>query len=82
MEQAISKNLPLNGAGLSLEPVWDEDLVFGMVVACGKDVGSLEGLVEVAEDVVDGDDTLLGVRRSSHVFMFGIQNVSAMEVTK
>lgn len=52
--------VPLNGAGLALEPVGHEHLVFGVVTG-GQDVCALDGLVEVAEDVVDDDDALGGI---------------------
>lgn len=50
--------VPLNGAGLALEPVGNEHLVLCVFVALGQDVSALDGLVEVAEDVVDDDDAL------------------------
>lgn len=59
-------NSPANGARLALEPVRNEDLVL-LLMAGGQDVGALHGLVEVAEDVVDDDDALGGVRRAGHI---------------
>ena len=53
--------VPLNGARLALEPVGHEYLVLGVVVAGGQNVGALDGLVEVAEDVVDDHNTLGGI---------------------
>lgn len=50
--------VPLNGARLAFEPIGHEHLVLGVVVAGGQDVGTLNGLVEVAKDVVDDDDAL------------------------
>lgn len=52
--------VPLNGARLALEPIGHEHLVLG-VVAGGQDVGALDGLVEVAEDVVDDNNALGGI---------------------
>lgn len=61
------QNLPLNGAGLALEPVRDKDLVLVVGVAEGEDVGALQGLVKVSKDVVDDYDGLLGVERTGDV---------------
>ena len=52
--------VPLDGARLALEPVGHEHLVLGLV-AGGQDVGALDSLVEVAEDVVDDHDALGGI---------------------
>ena len=66
MEEA-RLNLPLNRARLALEPVGDEDTVL-LGVAGGQDVGALDGLVEVAEDVVDQNDALGGILGTSDVW--------------
>lgn len=64
---ATPSYVPLNGARVSLEPVGDEDLVL-LFVAEGEDIGTLNGLVEVAENVVDDDNGLGCVGRAGHVW--------------
>jgi hypothetical protein len=54
----VGGRVPLDGARLALEEVGDED---AMLIG-GEDIGALEGLGEVAEDVVDDEDSLLRVR--------------------
>lgn len=51
--------IPLDGAGLAFEPVGDDDFVF-FRGRSGEDVGALEGLLKIAEDVVDDEDALFG----------------------
>lgn len=60
-------NAPLNGAGLALEKVRDEHLVLGVVVAGRQDVRTLDSLIEVAEDVVDNDNSLGRLGRASYI---------------
>ncbi len=60
-------NAPLDRDRLPVKPVGDEHLVLLVVVAGGQDVGTLDGLVEVAEDIEDVDDTLLGIVRARGV---------------
>ncbi len=62
---------PLNRDWVALEKVRYEDLVLLMVVAGREDVSTLEGLVEVAEDIVDDKYPLLGVVRASRVYGAG-----------
>lgn len=59
--------VPLGRAGVALEPVRDEHLVLGMVIASCEDVGALDGLVKVPEDVVDVNDSLCGLGRTGYV---------------
>lgn len=59
--------VPLGRAGVALEPVRDEHLVLGMVVASCEDVGALDGLVKVPEDVVDVNDSLCGLGRTGYI---------------
>ena len=65
---APGKYIPLNGHGLVIKPVGDEDLVLVVLVAGGQDVGALDRLGKVAKDVKDEEDALCGVGRASHVF--------------
>jgi hypothetical protein len=51
-------HLPLDGHGAALKPIRDEDLVLVVVVTAGENIGPLDGLVKIAEDVVDDDDSL------------------------
>lgn len=60
-------NLLLNGAGLALEPVGHEHLILLMFVAEGEDVGTLDGLVKVAKDVIDNDNGLGSVGGASDI---------------
>lgn len=60
-------DLLLNWAGLALEPVGHEYLILLMVVAEGKNVGTLDGLVKVAEDVIDDDNGLGSVGGASDI---------------
>jgi hypothetical protein len=50
-----------------LEPVRDEDLVL-LVVAGGEDIGALDGLVKVAEDVVYDDNSFGGIGRAGDIY--------------
>jgi hypothetical protein len=61
------QNSHLNGAGLSLEPIRDVDLVLLMGIAKGEDIRALKSLVKVAEDIEDDDDCLVGIGRASDV---------------
>lgn len=60
-------NLPLNWARVALEPVRHKHLVFVVLVAGGQDIGALDSLVEITEDVKHGDDALGGVGRPSNI---------------
>lgn len=60
--------LHLNGAWAALEPVRNENLVLLVSVAKGKNIGALESLIEVAKDVVDHDNGLLGVYGASDIY--------------
>lgn len=51
---------PLDGAGLALEPVRDEDFVFLRVVRGCEDIGALKCLREEPEDVEDFNYALGG----------------------
>ncbi len=59
-----------DGEGLAGEPVGDEDAVLLGVVRGREDVGTLQRLREVPEDVVDADDALGGVGGARRVFIF------------
>jgi hypothetical protein len=50
-----------------LEPVRDEDLVL-LVVAGGEDIGALDGLVKVAENVVDNDNSFGSIGRAGDIY--------------
>jgi len=52
-------------------PIRNDNLVLMVVVACGKDVGALDRLVKIPENIVDDDDSLCGIVRTSGIF--GIQ---------
>lgn len=49
-------------------PIRNDNLVLVVVVACGKDVGALDCLVEIPENIVDDDDSLCGIVGASGVF--------------
>ncbi len=66
-EGCVCQNIPLDGARLALEPVRDKDLVL-LVVAGGEDIGALDGLVKVAEDVVDDDNSFGGIGRAGDIY--------------
>lgn len=59
--------LPLDWAGLAVEQIRHKHPILGVLVAGGQDVGALDGLVEVAEDVVDDDNALAGIRGAGYV---------------
>jgi len=67
----ICKNIPLNRAGLAEEPVRNEDLVLVVLIAGRENVGALDGLVKVAEDVIDDDNALGGIGRASGIWKTG-----------
>jgi hypothetical protein len=52
-----------------MEPVWHEHLVPVVFVAGGENVGALNSLINVAEDIKHGDNTLGGIGRTSNVSM-------------
>jgi hypothetical protein len=64
-------NLRLSWAQIALEPVRHEHLVLVVLVAGGQDIGALDSLVEVTEDVKHGDDALGGVSRTSNISIEG-----------
>lgn len=64
--QLLHMHSPLNRGRIALEPVRDKDFVL-LVLAGRKDVGALDCLLEVTEDVVDDDDSLGGVGRARHI---------------
>jgi DNA-binding transcriptional LysR family regulator len=57
---------PAHLGRLSVKEIRHEDLVLARV---RKQIGALNGLVEVAEDVVDDEDGLGGVRRTSDIYI-------------
>lgn len=61
-------SLHVKSRRLPAEPIRNDDLVRLVAVADGEDVGTLEGLVRVAEDVVDVDDTLGRIVGASRVW--------------
>lgn len=56
----ILRREPGDVGGFAVEEVWDEDAVGGRRFLRGENVGALEGLGEVAKDVVDEEDGFLG----------------------
>lgn len=63
----IVGRVPGDVGGASVEQVGDVHLVLVVAVAVCEDVGALDGLGEVAKDVVDDDDGIFGVIRTSDV---------------
>lgn len=57
----------LGGAVFALQKVGDQDIVLVGFLTGGQDVGALDRLVREAEDVVDGDDALGGIRRAGDI---------------
>lgn len=49
------------------EEIRHEDLVWVMLIANGKNVGALQRLGEVCEDIIDVDNAERGIRRASDV---------------
>lgn len=77
-----TQNVPLNGSRASLEPIWNENLVFVLRVAVSQDVRTLKGLLKVAEDVVDDQNGLGGIRRTGDVYAAKIRvSVRGAETT-
>ena len=58
--------------GLALEKVRHEDLVLVLLVAGCEDIGTLDGLVLEAKDVVDDQESLLCVTRTSGIGLHAI----------
>ena len=52
----------------TFEEIGDEDLIFVGVVGGGEDVGALDGLGEVAEDVVDVEEGFACVGRTGNIW--------------
>lgn len=61
------KYLPLSWHRVAFEPIRNEYLVFLVLIARGQNIGALNGLVEVSEDVEYRDEALGGVSRSGHI---------------
>lgn len=59
--------LPLDGTRVSLEPVRNENLVLVVFIASRKDIGTLQCLVEITENVVYGYNSLGSLCRASDV---------------
>lgn len=59
-------DLPLDGYGVTLEPVRHKDLVLLLVVQ-GEYVSALDCLVEETKDVIYGDDPFRRLRGASNV---------------
>lgn len=55
----ILRRVPRDIGRLSLKEIGHEDLVLAILVGVCKNIGTLDGLVEVAKDVVDDEDALL-----------------------
>lgn len=63
----VGRRVPVNLGRVALEPVGHVDAVLVLVVAVGEEIGALDSLVEVAKDVVDDNDGVLGVLRARDV---------------
>jgi hypothetical protein len=50
--------LPFYRAGIPVEPVGHENFVLLFVTARGQDIGTLDGLVEITENIKHGDEAL------------------------
>jgi hypothetical protein len=67
--------------GLALEKVGHEDLVLVLLVAGCEDVSTLDGLILEAKDVVDDQDSLLCITRTSGIGLHTINGcVSALSI--
>jgi hypothetical protein len=64
-------NLPLSWARVALEPVRYEHLVLVVRITSGQDIGALDSLIEITEDVINGDDALGGVSWTSNICIGG-----------
>ena len=62
------QNIPLDGAGLSLEKVGNKDFVFVVLVAGRENIGALNGLVEEPKDIVDYYDAFVSIFGSGDVW--------------
>lgn len=59
--------IPFDRAWLSLEPVGDENLMLLIDVTRCQNIGTLECLVEVTENIVDDYDALFGISWASNI---------------
>ena len=67
--------------GLALEKVRHEDLVLVLLVAGCEDIGTLDGLILEAKDVVDDQDSFLCIAGTSSVGLHAIDGcVSALSI--
>jgi hypothetical protein len=67
--------------GLALKKVGHEDLVLVLLVAGCEDIGTLDGLILEAKDVVDDEDSLLCIAGTSGVGLHAINGcVSALGI--
>ncbi len=64
------RDVPGDIGRVSLEPIRYKNLVFGLVVCGGEDVGSLDGLREVSEDIVNEENGFGGIGWASDVCLF------------
>lgn len=68
LETWYEHRLHLDRARLALEPVRHIDLVLLVVIAVGENIGALDGLVKVSEDVVDNDNSLGCIGRAGDIY--------------
>jgi hypothetical protein len=61
------RRVPANIGGAAHEEIGHEDLVLVLLVAVCEDIGALQRLREVPEDVVDYEDGLGGIAGAGHV---------------
>ena len=76
--------LPVERRGLALEPIGHEDAVLLRGIGARDDVGALQRLRVVAEDVEDGEDALGGVLGAGDVWdrVLGIHALRRDEVSE
>ena len=53
--------VPANIGWFAFKQVWHENLIWLLLITVGKNIGALNGLREVAKDVVNYEDSLLRI---------------------
>lgn len=62
------ESVPRDIGRLALEEVWHKDLVLVVLVRGRQDVCALDRLREVAEDIIDEEDSFVGIGRARNIF--------------
>lgn len=72
------RRVPADISGIVLEPIRHEDFVLVVLIARGEDIGALDGLGEVAEDVEDEEESFGCIFWAGDVLVVVLVEVNSM----